>query len=709
MAVNNPIWKYFIRTDKQNLATCLYCGKNIAFTKGSSSNLRRHLGNKHPTYMQVVNDTQNIADGQGKANKSIELPSTSQTQIISEVRPSVDAFSRSSVGPSILMNRSQVISEVQETSNAPIDGPSKTSPIWSHFSRSGNGVTAKCHHCQRDIVYSRGSTSNLKRHLVKIHPSIFVDCKQVTSIRDETNESVQATVRKIPLRPSSIWEHYTRTEKKNVANCKHCRRNIKYSGTSNLKRHLQIKHLKAIMYMKRMFAARDALTEVDDRQASSSTTASIWKHFTSIDNGISAECVYCSSKIAMTNGSSSSLEMHLVQEHPNIEMVTEQLSSPPSSTLDETSYKPAPTSFEPALSHTTLRNDTEEYNLKSHSHPQDINASLANLYRNDRYADVMLLTCNGEENYTIPAHKFILGSASLYFANIFDKSIVPSNAMTYIVLPPDITYRSMEVLLQYMYTGESTISNDILNEVLRGGEILKIRGFCANERAQISRTGGYTGGSGINKQNSQNIHPRQNNQIQHAMEKTKTPPCTIQEHRSTAEEFNLMDVKMENVEWNDYDAGDLGPTDNEVLPMGANSRELVISEATIKLEDCTAEDSRSPLPSTDQPTFQGSLACELCSERFTTPSELVRHIKVHSEMVQYHPSKRPRQEGTSNDETAPLKCGLCSTFYATPAEWILHLQNTHTETELAVSSNRTLSPKTRPSLSREDRTGQEAS
>uniref|UniRef100_A0A182S5A8 BTB domain-containing protein n=1 Tax=Anopheles funestus TaxID=62324 RepID=A0A182S5A8_ANOFN len=135
---------------------------------------------------------------------------------------------------------------------------------------------------------------------------------------------------------------------------------------------------------------------------------------------------------------------------------------------------------ETIMSH-TVQTGAEKYQLKWHSHYQNMNVSLSNLYKNDRYADVMLLTCNGDENYTIPAHKLILGTSSLYFASIFDKNPVPLNAVTYIVLPPDLTYRSMQILIQYMYTGESTVSTDILNEVLRGGEILKIRGLWRNE------------------------------------------------------------------------------------------------------------------------------------------------------------------------------------------------------------------------------------
>jgi hypothetical protein len=50
--------------------------------------------------------------------------------------------------------------------------------------------------------------------------------------------------------------------------------------------------------------------------------------------------------------------------------------------------------------------------------------------------------------------------------------------MIYIFLPPELSKRAVATLIQYMYTGEATVANDILNEVLKGGEVLKIRGLC---------------------------------------------------------------------------------------------------------------------------------------------------------------------------------------------------------------------------------------
>ena len=53
-----------------------------------------------------------------------------------------------------------------------------------------------------------------------------------------------------------------------------------------------------------------------------------------------------------------------------------------------------------------------------------------------------------------------------------------NGAMLYIILPPELSRRAVATLIQYMYSGEATVANDILNEVLKGGEVLKIRGLC---------------------------------------------------------------------------------------------------------------------------------------------------------------------------------------------------------------------------------------
>lgn len=70
----------------------------------------------------------------------------------------------------------------------------------------------------------------------------------------------------------------------------------------------------------------------------------------------------------------------------------------------------------------------ENYQLKWNSHVTNLNTSISSLLKNDKYADVMLLTCNADEGFCgegIPAHKLILGtcshvSQSKFYAPEFD-------------------------------------------------------------------------------------------------------------------------------------------------------------------------------------------------------------------------------------------------------------------------------------------------
>lgn len=45
------------------------------------------------------------------------------------------------------------------------------------------------------------------------------------------------------------------------------------------------------------------------------------------------------------------------------------------------------------------------------------------------------------------------------------------------VLPTEIGYRTLKILIQYMYSGEATVTNDQLEGVLKAGDILRVRGL----------------------------------------------------------------------------------------------------------------------------------------------------------------------------------------------------------------------------------------
>lgn len=119
---------------------------------------------------------------------------------------------------------------------------------------------------------------------------------------------------------------------------------------------------------------------------------------------------------------------------------------------------------------------TDTYQLKWHSHSSHLNGSVAALLRSERFTDVVLCTMDGSQ---IPAHKFILSSCSVYLSNLFDgqRSVMRMGGMLYVVLPSEISTKALKILVEYMYKGETTVSNEVLDTVLKAGEVLKIRGL----------------------------------------------------------------------------------------------------------------------------------------------------------------------------------------------------------------------------------------
>ena len=115
----------------------------------------------------------------------------------------------------------------------------------------------------------------------------------------------------------------------------------------------------------------------------------------------------------------------------------------------------------------------ENYQLKWHSHSTHLHSSVATLYRSDTFTDVILATTDGRY---LAAHKFVLSACSSYLNRVLQINCAAPNTNVVVFMPPEIGYRTLAILLQYMYSGEATVSNDQLNGVLKAGEILRIKG-----------------------------------------------------------------------------------------------------------------------------------------------------------------------------------------------------------------------------------------
>lgn len=72
---------------------------------------------------------------------------------------------------------------------------------------------------------------------------------------------------------------------------------------------------------------------------------------------------------------------------------------------------------------------------------------------------------------TLTVHPLFLCQQRLLGAG----SLVAHNHLPVVVImPPEVTYHALCVLIKYMYSGEATVPNSQLGAVLRAGDILKV-------------------------------------------------------------------------------------------------------------------------------------------------------------------------------------------------------------------------------------------
>ena len=119
----------------------------------------------------------------------------------------------------------------------------------------------------------------------------------------------------------------------------------------------------------------------------------------------------------------------------------------------------------------------ENFQLKWHSYGAHLHTSIATLLRSESFTDITLATVDGRQ---ISAHRIVLSACSSYIKQLLH-TVYPgtnSNLPLVVVLPSEISYRILRILIEYMYSGEATVSYGQLDGILRAAHILGIRGLC---------------------------------------------------------------------------------------------------------------------------------------------------------------------------------------------------------------------------------------
>lgn len=213
-----------------------------------------------------------------------------------------------------------------------------------------------------------------------------------------------------------------------------------------------------------------------------------------------------------------------------------------------------------------------------------------------------------------------------------------------------------------MYSGETTVSKDILESVLRGGDILKVRGLYrpkenepnkklvklhqkhdpAKQQATTQQQNVIV--PGVNRVEEKKVVVEKEKTVvekdtttkdavvekQQQKEVPQPPPAAaLDETSKTSDEMPYLVIKEEPLEWNEVVESEMELIDEHEFH----------TEMTIKPEVLMEQESSTPSEELYTP-----LTCELCSETFMIPADWVKHIQSHTDNL---PAKRQRRGRSS--------------------------------------------------------------
>lgn len=112
----------------------------------------------------------------------------------------------------------------------------------------------------------------------------------------------------------------------------------------------------------------------------------------------------------------------------------------------------------------------QQYCLRWNNHKTNLLMVFSELFRNEDFTDVTL-ACEGGS--VIKCHKMVLAACSSYFQNLFSDL----SCSHPVVVLKDIRYSEIQAILEYMYKGEVSITQEEVEPLLRVAEALKVKGL----------------------------------------------------------------------------------------------------------------------------------------------------------------------------------------------------------------------------------------
>jgi uncharacterized protein YrzB (UPF0473 family) len=128
----------------------------------------------------------------------------------------------------------------------------------------------------------------------------------------------------------------------------------------------------------------------------------------------------------------------------------------------------------PQILYVIFQMASQQFSLKWHSHCQHLANSFNVLRAEDEFLTDVTLCCEGKR---LRAHKIILSVCSTYFRETF----MENPCKHPVVIFKNVKFDDLANIVEFMYKGEVSISQDSLSSFLHVAEMLQVRGLSENQ------------------------------------------------------------------------------------------------------------------------------------------------------------------------------------------------------------------------------------
>ena len=186
----------------------------------------------------------------------------------------------------------------------------------------------------------------------------------------------------------------------------------------------------------------------------------------------------------------------------------------------------------------SIMSSSEKFSLRWNDFESNIRSSIGELRSAEDFVDVTLVC----ENEQINAHKVIISACSPFFRNILTRN-PHKNPLVYL---KGVHLSDMQSVLDFMYHGEVSVSQENLNKFLSVAEDLEVKGLTQKQSSDNKES---------SKSSSQSRQEQKSpRSVAHPSPKPQDSMCTVSSHQSPVSSLVKTEPKTSESSINDPSA-----------------------------------------------------------------------------------------------------------------------------------------------------------